>query len=327
MSKRYIQPLRIAVAWGFLFFQLYLGVQFFRFVLHFRSGGVTPLVSRPNGVEGFLPISALLGLKEWFVSGAINPVHPAALVIFLAVIAVSFLLKRSFCSWICPVGTVSELLWKCGFNIFKRNYRPPRWLDIGLRGVKYLLLAFFLWSIVWVMPSEAVTAFIHSDYNKIADVRLLDFFLHLSGVALAVIVTLLILSLPFRSPFCRFLCPYGALVGLISMLSPVKVTRDKKTCVHCGVCTQVCPSYIPVMEKERVFSEECIGCWRCISHCRAMGTLEMKLTGRRIVVPGLLFALLVVGIVWGGSLVGKATGHWKTAVSVEEFGRLLGKPE
>ncbi|HEY6838701.1 MAG TPA: hypothetical protein VI389_08165 [Geobacteraceae bacterium] len=51
----------------------------------------------------------------------------------------------------------------------------------------------------------------------------------------------------------------------------------------------------------------------------------MKLTGRRVVVPGLLFALLVVGIVWGGSVLGRATGHWHTAVSLGEYVRLLGR--
>ncbi|HEY6873768.1 MAG TPA: 4Fe-4S binding protein [Geobacteraceae bacterium] len=325
MINRFMQPLRIAVAWGFLLFQLYLGVQFYRFVLYLRSGGTTSFVPRPDGIEGFLPISALVSLREWFLSGAINPVHPAGLVIFLAVIAVSLLFKRSFCSWICPVGTVSELLWKCGFRLFRRNLRPPRRMDVGLRVVKYLLLAFFLWSILWAMAPEAVTAFVYSDYNKVADVRLLDFFLHPSGTALGVIGVLLVLALPVRNPFCRYLCPYGALVGLVSMLSPVKVTREKKTCVSCGVCTQVCPSYIPVMQKERVVSEECIGCWRCVSHCRAEGTLAMKLTGRRIAVPGLLFALLVVGIIWGGSAVGKAAGHWHTAISLQEYGRLIGR--
>ena len=276
-------------------------------------------------MEGFLPISALVSLRDWFLSGAINPVHPAALVIFLTVVAVSLLLKRSFCSWICPVGTISELLWKCGFNLFKRNFRPPSWLDTALRGVKYLLLVFFLYSILWAMPPEAVSAFINSDYNKVADVRLLDFFLHLSGLSLGIIGCLALLSLPVRNPFCRFLCPYGALVGLVSMLSPVKVTRDKKTCVACGVCTQVCPAYIPVMSKERIFSEECIGCWRCISHCRALGTLEMKLTGRKVVVNGLLFAFLVVALFWGGTVLGKLSGHWHTGITLAEYARLLGR--
>jgi len=325
MNKRYMQPLRITVAWGFLLFQLYLGIQFYRFVDYFRSGGTMSFVPRPDGVEGFLPISALLSLRDWYYSGAVNPVHPAALVIFLSVIAVSLLLKRSFCSWICPVGTLSELLWKGGFSLFRRNIRPTPRIDMLLRGVKYLLLAFFIYSIFFVMSPRAVHDFIYYDYNKTADARLLDFFLHPSAAAAGIILFLLLLSLPVRNPFCRFLCPYGALVGLVSLLSPVKVTREGKTCVACGVCTQVCPSYIPVMAKERVSSPECIGCWRCVSHCRAMGALEMKLTGRKIVVPGIVFALLVIAVFWGGTLVGKATGHWHTAVTLEEYARLLGR--
>jgi len=167
------------------------------------------------------------------------------------------------------------------------------------------------------MPAGQVTAFINSDYHKVADVRLLEFFRHPSTTAVVVIGILLVLSLPVKNVFCRFLCPYGALLGLISRLSPVKVTRDGAVCVGCGVCNQVCPSYLP--------SEECIGCWRCISLCRADGALKMKLTGRKIVVPGLLFALLVVGIFWGGSVVGRMTGHWQTGVTPAEYGRLLGK--
>lgn len=321
--NRIIQPLRIAIQLSFLFFILYLGVRLFRFVAHFYSGGQQPFVPRPDGVEGFLPISALLSLRDWLLSGSINPVHPAALVIFLTVVAVSLLLKRSFCSWICPVGTLSELFWKGGFRVLRRNVRPPRWLDLALRGVKYLLLLFFIYTIFIAMPAGAVSSFIYSDYNKIADVRLLQFFLNLSGIPLAVIAALLIVSLPVRNPFCRFLCPYGALLGLVSVLSPAKVTRNRDACVSCGVCNQVCPSYIRVMEKERVMSEECIGCWRCISHCRADGALQMKLTGRRIVVGGIVFAVLVIGFFWGGTVVGKATGHWKTAVSYEEYRQLL----
>lgn len=324
MNNRYMQPLRIAVQWGFLLFMLYLGVQFYRFVLYFRSGGASSFVPRPDGIEGFLPISALLSLKEWFLSGSINPVHPAALVILLTVIAMSLLLKRSFCSFICPVGTISELLWKSGFNLFRRNLQPPSWLDLPLRGIKYLLLLFFLYFILYAMPAEQVKAFVYSDYNMTADVRLLDFFLHLSGLSLGVVLVLVILSLPLRNPFCRFLCPYGALLGLFSLLSPVKVTRETKTCVGCGVCTQVCPSYIPVMQKERVHSEECVGCWRCVSYCRAEGALAMKLVGRKVAVSGVLFTLLVILLFWGGTAIGKATGHWRTAISSADYNRLLG---
>lgn len=325
MSRRYIQPLRILIQWGFLFFSLYLGIALYRFVQHFRTGASGAPPARPDGVEAFLPISALLSLKDWIVNGTINPVHPAALVIFLSVVAVSFLLKRSFCSWICPVGTISELLWKGGYAMFRRNLKPPRSLDLVLRSIKYLLLAFFLYSVLYLMAPQQLTAFIYSDYNMIADVRLMDFFFHPSGLSTAIIALLVLLSVGLRNPFCRFLCPYGALLGLVSLFSPVKATRNNDHCVSCGVCNQVCPSYILVMSKARVHSEECIGCLRCVSHCRAEGALAMKLTGRKITVNGLVFALLVVLFFWGGTMIGKMSGHWHTAIPAAEYGRLLGR--
>lgn len=323
MGNRYMQPLRIAIQWLYLIFVIWLGSRFYQFVAHYRSAGLTPAVERPDGIEAFLPIAALLGLRDWFETGTLNPVHPAAVVILLTVIGLSLLLRRSFCSWICPVGTIEELLWKRGFALFKRNLRLPPWLDIPLRSVKYLLLAFFVYVIFLKMAPREVSAFIASDYNKIADVRLLDFFLNLGGLPLFFMVVLLGLSLPLRNPFCRFLCPYGALLGLAALFSPAKVSRDHATCVACGVCSQFCPTYIPVMAKTRVHSPECIGCWRCISYCRAEGALAMKLPGRKIAIPGIVFALLVVLLFLGGTAAGKLSGYWKTAVSAAEYGRLL----
>ena len=63
------------------------------------------------------------------------------------VLVSALLLRRSFCSWICPVAALSEIFWKSGYKIFRRNLKAPRWLDIALRGIKYMLMAFFLYSI------------------------------------------------------------------------------------------------------------------------------------------------------------------------------------
>ncbi len=323
MGNRFMQPLRVAIQWLYLFFIIYLGIRFYQFVAHFRTGGISPAVARPDGVEGFLPIAALLGVKDWLSTGSINLIHPASVVILVAIVLVSLLLRRSFCSWICPIGTMEELLWKSGFSLFKRNFRLPPWLDGTLRSLKYLLLAFFIFFIFVRMPAAQITAFIESDYNKIADVRMLDFFLNISGFPLIFIIVTLLLSLPLKNPFCRFLCPYGALLGLIAFFSPTKVTRDKDICVSCGACSQFCPAGIPVMEQLRVHSPECVGCWRCISHCRAEGALAMKLPGRKIVVPGIIFALLVLLIFCGGTIIGKVTGHWKTAVTAAEYDNLI----
>lgn len=324
MSDRYVQPLRILTQIFFLCLLIWLGFRFFQFVEYFRSNGTTAYAARPDGIEAFLPISGLLGLSAWLKGLGINPIHPAALVLFLTIIAVSLLLRRSFCSFVCPVATISEGCWKTGFKFIRRNFRAPVWLDLLLRAIKYLLLAFFLYSIVFAMSPADLHNFIMSDYHKVADVRLLDFFLHISSFALAVIILLIIASILLKNPFCRYLCPYGALLGLVAMLSPLRVTRNTQICVSCGVCSAVCPSYLDVMHKKSVLSPECIGCWRCISHCRARGALSMRLLGRTAV-PGIVFVFLVLLFFWGGRAVGIKTGHWKTSLDSAEYSRLLAK--
>jgi len=326
MAEKNVQRIRIAVQWSFLLFSLFLGVTFYRFVLYFRSGGTTAFVARPDGVEAFLPISALLSLKGWLASGSINTIHPAALIVFLAAILVSLLLKRAFCSWICPVSTITELFWKSGLRVLGRNFQVPLWLDWLMRPIKYLLLIFFIFSIVVMMNAESVNSFINSDYNKTADVKLLDFFLHLSGTPLVVVATLVLLSFFVRNPFCRFLCPYGALLGLLSRFSPAKVERRASACISCGGCNKACPSHIDVMHKERVCSEECIGCLRCVSSCPKPEALQVRLKGGKVV-SGLVFGGLVVVIFVGGSLVGRLTGHWHTSLDRAEYQRLIVKPE
>jgi len=117
-----------------------IGIRFGMFVNSVERGATAPLLSRPPSVEGFLPIGALTSLKYWLVSGKIHPVHPAALVIFLTILLMSLLAKKSFCSWLCPVGTLSEVAYKLGRCVFGQNYSIWLWLDLLLRCVKYLLL-------------------------------------------------------------------------------------------------------------------------------------------------------------------------------------------
>lgn len=319
-----MQPLRILIQCCFLGFVIWLGLGFYNFVDNVRYGEVSQFAPRPDGIEGFLPISGLMGTASWLKGDGINSIHPAAVTVFVTVLIGALLLRRSFCSWICPVATVSEFCWKSGYKLFRRNPKLPPWADIALRGLKYLLMMFFIYFIVIAMSREALQVFILSDYHKIADVRLLDFFQHITLFSLVVILSLVVLSLFLRNPFCRYLCPYGALLGLVSIMSPVRVTRDEDLCVSCGICSQVCPSRIDVMHKSGVSSPECIGCWRCVSNCRFNEALSMRVFGR-LLIPGIVFALLVILIFWGGTMVGKLSGHWHTSLSLEEYTRLLGR--
>lgn len=321
MSDRYVQPLRILVQLVFLGISLLSGVQFLRFLQAVQQGVDT--ANRPAAIDAFLPISGLFGTAAWLKGGGINLIHPAAVVTFVTAIVLSLLLRRAFCSWICPVGTISEWLWKIGFNKLERNWRPPRLLDLGLRGLKYLLLGYFLiTAIAWSLPM--LQGFLGSSYHAVSDVKLLQLFRSPSGVMLAVTGLLLALSILLRNPFCRFLCPYGALLGLIALASPLAVQRDPEKCVSCGVCSQVCPSRIDVMHATRVNDPECLGCWRCISHCRVSTALSMSILGK-LAVPGIIFALCVVLLFWGGTRIGKSNGYWNTVVTPDDYRKLLVK--
>ena len=155
---------RSLVQWVLFLWVLIIGIRFGLFVHHFESGGIAALSSRSPGVEGFLPIGALVSLKYWIVTGVFPKVHPAALVLFLTFLAMSLLAKKSFCSWLCPVGTLSEGLWKLGRRLLGRNFHPWAWLDILLRGLKYLLLLFFAKLILLDMPAGALGGFLQSSY-------------------------------------------------------------------------------------------------------------------------------------------------------------------
>jgi ferredoxin len=315
--------LRRVVQWGLLALCLALGVQFGLFVRHFTSFGAAPYYARPPGVEGFLPIGALVSLKNWLVNGVIDPVHPAALVLFVIFLALAVLAKNAFCSWICPVGTLSDGVWRLGRKLTGRTFRVWGWLDLPLRGLKYLLLLFFLKLIVIDMPGEAVQGFLASPYWAVADVRMLHFFTGPSALTLTSIAVLTLLSAIYRNFWCRYLCPYGALLGLLSLGSLLKIRRNRGFCIDCRRCTAVCPGQIMVHRLETVHSTECTGCLTCVSTCPAPGALGMYLAGWRRPLPGWGFALVVVGGFGGGIALGMVTGHWQSALQYQDFQQLI----
>ncbi len=308
--RDYSQRLRRTFQLAFFALNVWIGVQFVRFVHHYESGQPSAPVIRPPGVEGWLPIASLMNLKVLVATGRLPLVHPAGVVLLIAFLAISWLFRKSFCSWLCPVGTLSEYLWRLGRDTFKKNWRIPRFLDIPLRALKYALLGLFGYAIAG-MSVAAIRAFLEGPYGLIADVKLLNFFRYLGMGGAITLVVLVVFSVFVQNFWCRYLCPYGALLGLFSMAGPLRIRRNATLCIDCGKCTRACPSHLPVDQLFSIKSAECTGCLECVASCPVGQALVFAAPKSRAV-PAWAIALGIAVIFFGLYGWAVATGHWHT---------------
>ncbi|MBI3682290.1 MAG: 4Fe-4S binding protein [Acidobacteria bacterium] len=315
------QPLRRTVQALFLALNVWIGVEFYLFVRQFEAGGVAGM-ERPAGIEGWLPIAGMMNTKYWLLTGEIPLIHPAAMFLFLAFVAISLLIRKSFCGWLCPVGTVSEYLWKLGRGTFGRNFGLPKWLDIPLRSLKYILLGLFLYA-VGSMSVEAIRAFLVSPYGIIADVKMLNFFRHLSATAAIVLAMFVLASVFVQNFWCRYFCPYGALMGLAALASPLRIRRNPETCIDCAKCANACPCQLAVDRLVQIRSAECIGCMECIAACPAEGALGMGVALLRRSVSAWVMAAAMATIFLGAVSYARLSGHWQSPIPAVMYQRLI----
>ncbi len=318
---KFLPKLRGIVQGAYVLFFILVGVEFHALYRQAVSGGLVTS-SRPPAVEAFLPISALMSLKRFLITGNYDDIHPAGLTILIAAILSSFLARKVFCSWVCPVGGISRALeWVGKKTLWKRSKRVTvvnGGVDLALSSLKYLLLAFFVWAVVIGMDKVAIHKFMNSTYNFAADAKMLLFFTDISRTAAVTLLVLVALSVVIKHFWCRYLCPYGALLGLVSWASPQRVVRDADTCTDCKACTRACPVEIAVHKKNTVRTPECTGCMSCVSACPVESCLTVTKKGKGALspwlIPGVGFGAIY--FLWG---IARVTGHWHSDVPLSTF--------
>jgi polyferredoxin len=198
---------------------------------------------------------------------------------------------------------------------------PPRWVDVPLRGLKYILLGLFVWA-VGSMSAASIHAFLSGPYGLVSDVKMLDFFRHMSLLTALVLAILGVGSFFVPNLWCRYLCPYGALMGLAALCSPLRIRRTPEACIDCGQCARTCPSKLPVDRLVQIKSAECIGCLECVAVCPSEGALVLSAGRLRRMKPYALAAGIVI-VFMGAVVAAKATGHWESSIPDSVYERLI----
>ena len=187
---------------------------------------------------------------------------------------VGALCGRFVCGWLCPFGLFQDLLHKIPFIRKIRTFKG----DMILRKLKYVILALF----VIILPMCVVDAVgigdpwfckyicpVGTAEGGIALVLLNEGLRQTIGWLytwkMAILIVLIVLSVIIYRPFCRYLCPLGAIYGAFNKISAVGLHCDKDKCVSCRKCERVCK--MAVYPSETPKSAECIKCGLCVKEC------------------------------------------------------------
>ena len=258
-----------------------------------------------TGVSGYPSVHALCplgGLENFwsFLTTGVNiqKVFAGTMTLFFFTLVFALVFGRAFCGNLCAFGFLQELLGK----ISKKKIRVPLKLDRVLRLLKYAMLVLITLTAwitmkLWISPYDPYAAFAHIwSGPELLSENLVGFILLIVVVAGSVFIDRF---------FCRYLCPAGAVYGLIAKISPLKIKHD--ACVMCGKCSKVCPMGIDVAHTDVVNSPECIACGECISACPSKDKpLKFTFAGR--VVKPIMFVLMTVAIFFGSLLAFDALG-------------------
>lgn len=238
-----------------------------------ESGKGIPIFSEAS-LHALCPFGGVVTLYNLATLGTfIKKIHVSAVILMSIVFALAVLFGPVFCSWVCPLGTIQEWIGKGGRKILKKKFNGfvPVKLDRVLRYMRYAVL---IW-VVYVTASSGYLLFENIDpYNAL-------FTFWSDEVALPSLIILsitLLLSLFVERPWCKYLCPYGALLGLTNKIRIFKIRREPSTCINCNKCTNSCPMNIEVSQKENINDHQCISCYECTSerNCPVPNTVNMS---------------------------------------------------
>lgn len=260
-----------------------------------ESGRALPFIGAAS-IHAICPFGTVAGLYQLVTTGIfVKKVHGASLIILYLVLFLSLIFGPVFCGWMCPLGSIQEWFNKLAKWLKIPQKKLPHKVDKVLRHLRYIVLI-----MVMIMTARlGELAFNTIDpYYAIFNFWTDDFIV-MSGYVLIVV---LLIGLLIERAWCKYICPFGALLGIFNKLRIFKIRRTESTCIQCKMCTNVCPMDIPVHECKVVDDVQCISCMRCTSdaHCPIEKTVQLETVSKKhigIVSVGIsILVIMVIGI-------------------------------
>jgi polyferredoxin len=247
-------------------------------------------------------------------------VHPqyaislSVIAIFFLPLVATLLFGRVFCGGVCPLGALQDL-------VIVKPLQVPRKLDKALRWLQYLYLGLAVYFAGWGLQLSLGSLhlkigqrFLICDWDPFVQIFRRSGSFHMIVIAAAFIIAGMFIG----RPYCRWLCPYGGILAILSRVAwrNVSITPDKE--LNCGLCAESCPhGAILDLRADRAL---CMACTRCYESCPRQKRLEALKAGARKPSPAAVIApayYIKAARTWTGILAGFAvllSAVWLLAV-------------
>jgi NosR/NirI family nitrous oxide reductase transcriptional regulator len=180
---------------------------------------------------------------------------------FFLPLAAALLFGRVFCGGVCPLGTVQDLVLLWPRKVPQKLDKVLAWLPFVYLGLAVLLAGWGLHFKIGSWHVEVGRRFFICEWDPFIGIFRISGPFHMLVIGAA----LILIGMFFGRPYCRWLCPYGGLLSILSRISwrNVRITPDKE--LDCGLCAEACP--YGAIRNLRADRGSCLACARCYQHC------------------------------------------------------------
>ena len=259
-------------------------------------------------VDAICPFGGLESLYSVIFHGQyLQRIYISSFILLGITLLLVIVTGRSFCGWICPLGTLQGIAGWIGQHVFGFKQRLSLEQDNRVRWLRYVALVVFtvgawMGGKLLIRPYDPWVAWMHI-WEPLDMIR--EF-----PIGFAILIGSLITAIVIPRPFCRYLCPMGIFLGIANRFSMTRITVNQEKCIHCLACDRKCPVGIPIANSTVVNRTDCLACGECIPVCPVPDTIQFE-TNRRRLSP-MALGITVIVIFFGVIGLTKAIGIYQS---------------